>query len=247
MIDLVLRLIKGTKLTHAELDANFTNLNDGKVDKETGKSLVADTEIAKLATVAENANAYIHPVSHPATIITQTADYRFVTDTEKTNWNAKQSALSGASPLPITYVSIGGVAISGANTANGVLQLNATGHIPAAQYAPKTVLEVAVNTPINASAFGATIVKTTAQCKLMLPEITPDMIGKELVVVKATTGYTEVIAPAATFLGESRAAGSVTLTNQFSQTDFIRVTPVTETLYLVDGYGDIQFDVDLIS
>ena len=37
----------------------------------------------KLTNIAENANNYLHPDSHPATIITQTSDYRFVTDTEK--------------------------------------------------------------------------------------------------------------------------------------------------------------------
>lgn len=47
-----------------------TDLND-KVDKEEGKSLVADTEIAKLATVAENAEEnYIKSVSDKFTVDT---------------------------------------------------------------------------------------------------------------------------------------------------------------------------------
>ena len=44
----------------------------------------------KLTNIAENANNYLHPDSHPATIITQTSDYRFVTDTEKGVWNGKE-------------------------------------------------------------------------------------------------------------------------------------------------------------
>lgn len=36
---------------------------------------------------------YTHPATHPASIITQDASNRFVTDTEKSTWNAKQEAL----------------------------------------------------------------------------------------------------------------------------------------------------------
>jgi len=34
---------------------------------------------------------YTHPTKHPASIITQDANNRFVTDTEKTTWNAKET------------------------------------------------------------------------------------------------------------------------------------------------------------
>jgi len=37
---------------------------------------------------------YTHPANHPASIITQDATNRFVTDTEKTAWNAKQAAIT---------------------------------------------------------------------------------------------------------------------------------------------------------
>ena len=45
----------------------------------------------KLDGVATGANAYTHPASHPASIITQDASNRFVTDAEKTAWNAKEA------------------------------------------------------------------------------------------------------------------------------------------------------------
>lgn len=61
----------------------------GKVDKVTGKSLLSDTEITRLATLSN----YTHPANHPPSIITQDASNRFVTDAEKTAWNAKQSNL----------------------------------------------------------------------------------------------------------------------------------------------------------
>ena len=76
--------------------AQQTALNS-KVDKVAGKQLSTEdytsAEKTKLASVEEGANAYTHPDNHPASIIAQDADNRFVTDDEKTTWNAKQAAL----------------------------------------------------------------------------------------------------------------------------------------------------------
>ena len=70
---------------------------DTKVDKVAGKQLSTEdytsAEKAKLASVENGANAYIHPAKHPASIITQDENNRFVTDAEKAAWNAKQAAL----------------------------------------------------------------------------------------------------------------------------------------------------------
>lgn len=51
----------------------------------------SDAEKQKLSTVAENANNYQHPADHPATMIQQDANHRFVTDAEKTDWNSKET------------------------------------------------------------------------------------------------------------------------------------------------------------
>lgn len=48
-----------------------------------------DAERNKLNGIAENANRYVHPASHPANIVEQDATHRFVSDTEKTAWNSK--------------------------------------------------------------------------------------------------------------------------------------------------------------
>lgn len=45
----------------------------------------------KLDGIEPAANNYIHPASHSASIITQDVSNRFVTDTEKSTWNAKTS------------------------------------------------------------------------------------------------------------------------------------------------------------
>ncbi|MCF4151746.1 hypothetical protein L2W58_08015 [Dethiosulfovibrio sp. F2B] len=47
------------------------------------------TDKIKLDGIDIDANKYVHPSDHPATMITEDADHRFVTDDEKTAWNAK--------------------------------------------------------------------------------------------------------------------------------------------------------------
>ncbi|MHA7966602.1 hypothetical protein ACX93W_21045 [Paenibacillus sp. CAU 1782] len=65
----------------------------GKVDKVAGKGLSANdyttAEKTKLAGIAAGANNYAHPATHPPAIIAQDANNRFVSDTEKSAWNAK--------------------------------------------------------------------------------------------------------------------------------------------------------------
>ena len=61
----------------------------------TGKGLSTEdyttAEKSKLAGIASGANNYVHPSAHPASMITQDASHRFVTDTEKSTWNGKAS------------------------------------------------------------------------------------------------------------------------------------------------------------
>ena len=77
------------------IDTQLKKLNDGKVDKVTGKQLSTNdytaAEKTKLAGIATSANNYTHPANHPASIITQDASNRFVTDAEKSAWNAKET------------------------------------------------------------------------------------------------------------------------------------------------------------
>ena len=57
--------------------------------------LMSATYAKKLDGIEAGANKYIHPTSHPATIITQDSTHRFVTDAEKTLWNK-----GGNNPFP---------------------------------------------------------------------------------------------------------------------------------------------------
>lgn len=73
--------------------ATITNELANKVDKVSGKGLsdndFTDILLSKLNGIDTGANKYTHPSSHPASIITQNSSNRFVTDTEKSNWNVK--------------------------------------------------------------------------------------------------------------------------------------------------------------
>ena len=76
--------------------ATMTSQLAGKVDKVAGKGLSTEDFTAELKAKLEGITGYTHPDSHPATMITQDATHRFVTDAEKTAWNAKGRVLSGA-------------------------------------------------------------------------------------------------------------------------------------------------------
>ena len=75
--------------------ATVTKQLGQKVDKVTGKGLSTEdyttADKQKLAGIAAGANNYVHPSSHPATMIQEDASHRFVTDTEKATWNNKAS------------------------------------------------------------------------------------------------------------------------------------------------------------
>ena len=53
--------------------------------------LMSTEDKTKLDGIEANANNYTHPESHPASMITESTDKRFVSDTEKADWNAKET------------------------------------------------------------------------------------------------------------------------------------------------------------
>jgi len=64
------------------------NLNTAK-ETNIAHPLV-ETAVPINALFTDNDTVYTHPTNHPATIITQTSSYRFVTDAEKATWNGKE-------------------------------------------------------------------------------------------------------------------------------------------------------------
>ena len=99
-------------------------LQTNKVDKVSGKSLLSDSEIARLSTLSN----YVHPSAHSPNIIAQDSENRFVSDAEKANWNAKQASL-GFTPENA----------SNKNNANGYAGLGADGKLISSQLPAITV------------------------------------------------------------------------------------------------------------
>ncbi len=85
-----------------EIKQELENVEDGSayVLKEDGKSLMTDSERTKLNGIEAGANKYIHPSTHSATMIEETTSKRFVSDSEKSTWNAKQKAITKGTGTP---------------------------------------------------------------------------------------------------------------------------------------------------
>lgn len=84
-----------TKTSQLTNDSGFATGVDieNKVDKESGKGLSSNDytsqEKEKLAGIEESANYYSHPLSHPASIIVETNEKKFVSQSEKDTWGDK--------------------------------------------------------------------------------------------------------------------------------------------------------------
>lgn len=70
---------------------NVVSAQDWRVVTDSLKGYMTPELKKKLDGIATGANNYVHPSTHPATMITQDATHRFVTDNEKNTWNAKAS------------------------------------------------------------------------------------------------------------------------------------------------------------
>lgn len=74
---------------------------DGKVnsadDADTVNGHTVETDVPSGALFTDT--VYTHPANHSPSIITQDADNRFVSDTEKTTWNDKQAAITASGIL----------------------------------------------------------------------------------------------------------------------------------------------------
>lgn len=75
--------------------ATITTALSKKVDKVDGKQLSTEdyttADKNKLAGIQDNANKYVHPTTHPATMITTDSTHEFVEDGDISNWNDANS------------------------------------------------------------------------------------------------------------------------------------------------------------
>lgn len=91
---------KVTGLADVATSGAYTDLTGVPTAATTSTDgLMSSTDKAKLDGIADEANNYVHPDSHPATMITEDTAHRFTTDTEKAAWNGKANIVF-ASELP---------------------------------------------------------------------------------------------------------------------------------------------------
>ena len=83
--------VKDTDYTYRYSGTEWIAISANAIPKATGSvdGLMAKEDKYKLDGVAAGANNYSHPASHVATMITQSATHRFVSDIEKNTWNGK--------------------------------------------------------------------------------------------------------------------------------------------------------------
>lgn len=78
------------------IKSTILTLSNEKLDKVSGKQLSTEDYTTldknKLLSIEENANRYIHPLNHNASIIIENKNKRFVTDSEKSIWNSKSNS-----------------------------------------------------------------------------------------------------------------------------------------------------------
>ena len=74
-----------------KIDTAVNNKAPKTVASASTNGLMSSTDFKKLQGIATGANNYVHPSTHAATMITEDASHRFVTDTEKAAWNAKET------------------------------------------------------------------------------------------------------------------------------------------------------------
>ena len=86
-------ILSNDKLLKQWLDTlqNVVNAQDWREVTDRLKGYMTPELKKKLDGIAMGANNYVHPSSHPASMIAQDATHRFVSDTEKNTWNGKAS------------------------------------------------------------------------------------------------------------------------------------------------------------
>lgn len=102
----------------------------------------------KLNSIADNANNYSHPANHPATMITEDATHRFMTDTERTKLNGIATGAnnyvhpgSGTNPHGTTKADVGLSLVENKNSETIRGELVTADISKALGFTPKNILE----------------------------------------------------------------------------------------------------------
>ena len=87
-------------------------------------------------------SAYVHPSSHAATMITEDSTHRFVTDTEKSTWNAKSDLILGTTSSTAFRGDQGNTAYTHSQAAHAPANAQANADITKAEIEAKLTNEI---------------------------------------------------------------------------------------------------------
>ena len=151
ILSLVQSVAADIKSIYANLAGKAPSLHDHNVVSDSVNGFMSVADKTKLASIADNANNYTHPANHLPSIITQDANNRFVTDTEKSTWNSKAAGTHSHTIADLP------VATSGTNSSTQLVRADDARLSDARAWSEETIgqAEAEAGTAINRRAFTA--------------------------------------------------------------------------------------------
>lgn len=133
-------------------------------------------------------NSYVHPDTHPASIIVQDATHRFVTDTEKATWNAKANTSGTYSGLVV------GSAAKWTTARTLTLSGDASGSVS---------IDGNSNVTLSVTVLDNSHAHTWSNITGVPSSFTPSAHNQASNTITAMTGYTKASAASAIVVGDS--------------------------------------------
>lgn len=88
------KVVEAKEFNELQLDVSeLVEEVDGKLDSSALSNDFTDADKDKLDGIEDGANLYVHPDTHPATMIVEDVTHRFITDVSKDYWDDKEDAL----------------------------------------------------------------------------------------------------------------------------------------------------------
>ena len=198
------------KAVYDPTEKNADAFSMGSMAETPTAKVMTDTERTKLAGIETGANKYVHPASHPPSIITQDENNRFVTDAEKASWSNKLSAETDPTvpswakqPSKPTYTAadVGAAATSHSHAQSDITGLSTT-------LAGKAAVSVAYTATLTAASWTGTGPYTQTVTVTGLPAGAKGVVG----LADSATAAQREAARDAMLVKTAQDAGSVTIT-----------------------------------
>jgi hypothetical protein len=200
MANLTLRLVKGSPLTNAELDGNFSSLNSGKPENDgTGASGtwgISVTGNAATATALQTARTINGVSFNGSANITLTANTpNSVTFNNSGTGVTSGTGFNGGSAVTVSYNTVGAPSTGGAN-ASGTWNISITGNAATATSATSATSATTATTATNANNV-AIAADTSSTGSFFVPYVSATtgnvaMRGTRLTVQPSTGNFTAV-------------------------------------------------------